>query len=369
MRVRPLLCLVLSVAAACDHSDPFSFGSRLGPASAGSDVLLTYNSNQDYWPAWTEDGSGILYAFVDASQHDPILFGHRCVGLMPAAGGTRFWQWCDNRANQGDSLSSIPAFALGADGRLIYLEATTATRAPFAASNTVLWLADSAFPYRRRALATLPVPVGDSAVSWLADLQWTGPTTFVALGQQMLLGGHCRTCSGIDTVFYGKMVVAGTIGANGATLVPIAGTAGATGYSFAESGASIVFTRRDSTNLMKVPASGGVPSAITVTPRTGVQLLGVSCRGTTCVAALGPVTLWQGLADVYPSINGGAFELRRVSLATGEATTILSRSSILASPLLSPAGDVVAQVGSMFGHLQTFAAAQVDLHRYQGLVP
>lgn len=36
---------------------------------------------------------------------------------------------------------------------------------------------------------------------------------------------------------------------------------------------------------------------------------------------------------------------------------------------LSPSGDVVAQLGSMFGHLQTFSSVQSDLHLYRGLVP
>lgn len=364
-----VFAVAVLLALGC-HSDPFAYGSKLGPAGTGPDVLLTYNSSPDYWPTLTEDGSGILYAFVDATRVGVVAISHRCVGLLPVAGGTRFWQWCDDRANEVDSLTSIPAFALGHDGRLIYFEATTALRSPFLAPNTVLWLADSAQPQRRRALATLPVVLGDSTVSWLADLQWTGSASFMALGQRMVLAGHDSTSPIIDSVFYGEMIVSGTTGASGAALTPIAGTAGATSYSLAENGASIVFTQRDSTSLMKVSVTGGVPTRITVTPRTGVQLLGVSCRMTTCVVALGPVTLWNGPANFYPRIGGGPFELRSVSLTTNQATTILSRTgSPLASPLITSSGDVVAQVGDIFGHLQTFWPSSSDLHLYQGLVP
>ena len=361
-----------TMLGACEHSVPFeSQPPAVGPFATGKDVLLTYNADQNYWPMWTEDQSGILYAFVDASQPDAILRSHRCVGLLPAEGGMRIWQWCDSRSTERDSLNSIPAFALGADGRLIYVEATTPIAFPFGVPNTTLWLADSATPFRRRQLLKFPVVVGDSVVSWLADLQWTGPTSFVAAGERAVLAGHCPNCSQVDTVFYGEMIVSGTIGANGATLTPIAGTSGATGYSLAENGALIVFTVRDSTSVRVVSSSGGVPLRVAVTPRTEVELLGVSCRGTTCVIALAPVTLWQGLTNTFPSINRGQSELRAVSLTTGTTTTILLSDRIIASPLLAASGDVVVQVGDMFGHLQTLTdppLPNTGLHLFKSLV-
>ena len=52
---------------ACTHSDSFITppAQTLGPISAGADVQLTFNVDQDYWPAWTQDGRGILYSFVN----------------------------------------------------------------------------------------------------------------------------------------------------------------------------------------------------------------------------------------------------------------------------------------------------------------
>ena len=150
------------------------------------------------------------------------------------------------------------------------------------------------------------------------------------------------------------------------------GTAGATGYSLAEGGASIVFTQIDDVNLMKVPAAGGVPTIIgPVTPRTGVQLLGVSCRRTTCVVALGPARL-SPLTGTRQLAGSGPFELRRVDLVTGAATTVLSRSQVLSSPLLLASGDVVAQVGAgngRFGSIGAPAGSFQTLHLYKALVP
>jgi hypothetical protein len=179
---------------ACSHSDPLTVQvDDVGPSGTGSDVQLTFNSDQDYWPSLTEDGTGIMYAFVDATQSDVARRGHRCIGVMPVAGGTRFWEWCDNHFVQPDTLRSYPAFALGSDGRLLYLEATVARAFPFADPRTTLWLADSATPFRRTAVLSLPLIVGDSVVSWLADIAWTGPGTFVALAQRFVPAEHCPT--------------------------------------------------------------------------------------------------------------------------------------------------------------------------------
>lgn len=85
--------------------------------------------------------------------------------------------------------------------------------------------------------------------------------------------------------------------------------------------------------------------------------------------ALGPITLWQA-TGTYGSIGSGAFELRSASLSSGQSTTLLSRSgTVLASPLITRSGDIVAQLGRMVGHLQTFNSSQSDLHLYTALVP
>src|SRR5579862_9420510 len=102
---------------ACTHSDAFiTPGQAVGPFTSGADVQLTLNPDQDYWPTWTADGRGILYSFVDPGS----TFLHRCMGLLPAAGGSRLWQWCDNRATQLDSSSSFTAYALSSSGALLY---------------------------------------------------------------------------------------------------------------------------------------------------------------------------------------------------------------------------------------------------------
>jgi hypothetical protein len=394
--------------AACAHSDAFvsPLNSPLGPFGTGADVQLTFNVDQDYWPAWTADGRGILYAFVDRAH--PL---HRCLGILPPGGGTDFWQLCDNRAIRDDSMSSYGAFAVDSAGRLLATEAVSSVdEGLIALPHTSLWLADTAHPYLRTTLLTFPVTAGTTVVTWLADLSWTGPTTFIALGQQFETVPHCVgfgtpvLCDGRDSLWAdsGGVVVTGTIAANRATLRVVAGTEGATAYSLAENGASVVFTLKHDLRLFKVSSSGGTPAPTphpaaldTLLRQTG-ELVGVSCKGVTCIVAKNGILVagyyWAyniHLEAIVPQYFAAQFfnpgqtmELHNISLSDGTDQLLRQDTAnvVVVTPKISPlSGDVVVQVGGGWGHLQTFATAStadlsaIDgnsvLRLYKALVP
>lgn len=394
-----LLAALLSLG--CTHSDPYVTPpiSTMPPFSTGSDVQLTYNVDQNYWPTWTQDGRGILYSFVDAESASPP--NHRCLGLLPAAGGTRIWELCDNRAIRGDSVSSYSAYALDSTGRLLLVEALSSTGFSSSIPNRVrLQLTDTAAPYVRTTLLALPVTVGNTSISWLSEIIWTGPNTFMALGQEFELPAHCAaglcgltadSAFGID----GGIVLAGALVAGHVSLQIVAGTDSATGYSLAENGASIVYTRRHDLRLFKVPISGGTPVPAPIV-RTGAdtanlisgELAGVSCKGSTCLVALDRIFVagsYFGVCGIPPmpcpiSILGGYLvqrptgELHRVSLASGTDEIIqFNGALVIATPQISPfSDDVVVQLGGVWGHLQTHATAgrgNGELHLLKGLVP
>ena len=408
--IRPATLLAL---LAC-HSDAFSYApATVGGVNAGPDVQLTFNTDQDYWPMWTQDGRGILYAFVDAEATKAPQ--HRCLGLLPPTGGTRIWELCDNRAVRRDSLSSYSAYALRADGKLLVAESTSPTG--FAESQHVtLWLADTASPYVRTTLLTLPVVLGTTTVTWLSDMAWTGPNAFVALAQQWGSVAHCisevdtllrppllvhRCGPRRDTLFAdtGGVVLTGTITGRQATLQAVLGTEHATSFSYAEGGASIVFTKRNDLRLFKVPSAGGVPMATTAVggpaprpPLPAGELLGVACRGTSCIVARCGVVIRgssdDDAGDAYyfdrpplgPLTRPGPMDLHRFSLIDGSQQILRSNAfnEVFATPQISPvSGDVVVQVRGGWGHLRTFATAGAGylfdldgnsvLHLYPGM--
>jgi hypothetical protein len=346
--------------------------STVGPSSDGPEVQLTYNSDQDYWPAWTQDGQGILYSFVSPGSS----VGHRCLGLLPARGGTRLWELCDNRAVRADSVSSYSAFALNSSGQLLVAEAVSGTRFNDLPLGVSLWLADTATPYARTTLLTMPVQVDTTVISWLSEITWTGPNSFLALGQRFTTAPRCLSpCfAPPDSVFViaDGVVIRGTIAGGHATIAAVAGTQGATAYSPAEGGAAIVFTLPHDLELHKVPIAGGAPVP---TPNPGAhdtlskqagELVGVSCRAESCITARDGIIVtanywqfvpnfgWQFTIALGSVLPGNNMELRRVSLLDGSDVVIRSGSAVFATPLVSPTSDdVVVAVGGAWGHLQT----------------
>jgi hypothetical protein len=385
--------------AACTHSDSYVTPpiATLGPFSTGPDVQLTFNVDQNYWPTWTQDGRGILYAFVDAESATPP--NHRCLGLLPAAGGSRLWQLCDNRAVRNDSLSSYSGYALDSAGRLLLAEATAPANSVADLPRITLWLADTATPYVRTKLLSLPQTVSGFTLTWLSEIRWTGANTFIALGQQSGTVPHCYMCDcnpcPRDSIFGdGGIVVTGTVVGGVATLQAIAGTDSATSFSLAENGASIVYTRHHDLRLFKVPITGGTPVPTPVqrtVPDTAAliagELVGLSCKGSTCIVASDDIFLTdpyvgpcgnpcEVFAIFHAPLGNSQMQLLSVSL-TGGATQVLQAgalsSMIFASPQISPVtGDLLFQRGGIWGHLQTYVTAgrgNGELHLLKGLVP
>src|ERR1019366_9399129 len=141
--------VALAALGGCGHSDAFVFSVPAAPPpAAAADIRLTYNADQDYWPTWKQDGRGILYSFVDPGA--AVL--HRCIGVLPAGGGQRLWQLCDDRATQTDSVSSFSGYALDSAGQLLYAEAVSGNTQLHALPATTLWLADTATPFARTPL-------------------------------------------------------------------------------------------------------------------------------------------------------------------------------------------------------------------------
>ena len=299
----------------CTHSDSYMVPlSTVGAVGNGTDVQLTFNPAQDYWPAWTQDGQGILYSFVD----NGTTVRHRCLGLLPAAGGSRSWQLCDNRATQVDSVNSFTGYALSSTGRLLYAEAVaSAAGTALTPATFTLWLADTAHPFQRAPALTFPVLVNGSPMGWLSEIAWTGDSTFTALAQDMTVTAEPRPQCPFteDSVFAASgAIVTGTVSGGHAILRYVTGTTGATGYSAAENGASYIFTRRDDLHLYRIPVAGGTAAPAALVTNTGpTQLVGLTCRGSTCLVAADAIALVGPPAVCARSTTGAERVARRLT--------------------------------------------------------
>ncbi len=343
MRLFPAFFLL---SAACGHSEPFGTaptGSG-GPFSTGTPIRLTYNSGTDSAASWTEDGKGLIYLYSPGGGN-----GDRCIGLIPPGGGTQGWQLCDSRTDRADSAKSFSAPALASNGRLIYLQAL-ARRGRVAPDQTLLWLADSATPFVRRAVISFPTNIGGRGISWLSDAQWVATDDFVARAGDFSVG---RDSGGapLDTTITAVSLVRGTITASGATLALIAGTEDAPFHALAEAGASVVLMR-DNTTVLRVATTGGTPTIVATLPAAGL-VTGIGCRGSECVVTL-------AVDRVLPA-TGLDTRFYRVRLATNTIQEVRVEAGLWAGPLIAPTGgDVV---------VQSSTGPTRDLYLFKGLLP
>lgn len=352
----------LGLLAGCSHSDPIAPADPegVGPFSAGSPARLTFSAADDRFANWTDDGEGIFYSFQVPNRPDR----DRCLGLLPAEGGTRLFELCEHRGAFADSTDFFASGALSTDGKLLYVQATSRRNAQLPGV-TRLYLSDTTSRAVRRVLITMPIALGTTSVDWLADMHWTGPDTFIGLAQQFTVvsvgAGAAR-----DTVFVSVGMVRGTVTAQGATLSLIAGTEGVVNYSLIEGGAALIIWT-GGLSLQRVPIGGGSPTVSVTLPPGDVginnrRIISHSCRNTTCF-----IVAFQ--VEFSPLGGNQQFILFQVDIASGTVRQYAGVNNPLPAPIqtawtavrLSPTADNAVLSFTTLGN--------ADLSLYKGFLP
>src|SRR5258705_859139 len=154
MKIARVAVPLLLAAFACDRPTPPEPGDYTpgGPFNTDSPRQLTFSPGPDLSPAWLPDGSGIIYQFVRLDQID----GDRCLGVLPAEGGTLRAEICNNTVAGADSTDAYGDPAVSAAGRLFFSRASAAWRlhnlAPALEDVAVTPVAAAATAPRPRAL-------------------------------------------------------------------------------------------------------------------------------------------------------------------------------------------------------------------------
>lgn len=230
------LALVLALTTACGHVNPAAPDDQriVGAFDSTPPLRLTLNPGQDQWPVWSTDGQSIWYSYedLDRSDHD------HCLGLIPAAGGTRSAGFCqDAPVAASDSLdvASSPAIR-GTRLAWVRVNSTIGGLIPDGGDIVVAPLSNLSaqqsvrhFPYHASS---------GSDYSFGVDLQWLDDTTLVYVGVQMTV----NTISD-DTVIAGQEVALIHLGATGATSSVVGGTAGASSVAVGPRNWEIYFTK------------------------------------------------------------------------------------------------------------------------------
>ncbi|HEX4601682.1 MAG TPA: hypothetical protein VH116_09860 [Gemmatimonadales bacterium] len=323
------LTLVLLLAA-CKHSQPFPLTDYGGhqPFAPGSPRRLTFNLGNDYAPGWLADGSSILYSVVrlDTPHFD------RCLGLLPATGGTLSRVMCDRAVGYGDSVTVFEESAAAADGRLAYVASRSSVGA-LAPTRMALVLGTLAIPAPADPLQTTPFPVPDGA--GIAQVRWLDAGTLVYLAERVDHPAKCRFCPP-DTVRTGLDVVRVALGGATPLAQVVPGTLNATSVTPGESADVVYYTVSGESRVHRRVLSSGADSVVHDFG-TGMA------RDVSFAAGRLAVVVGGNVSVTYDSTLGHAVQrdsggpLHVVDLASGR-DTILASVLPFRRPALSPSG-------------------------------
>lgn len=352
-RLRALAALLM--VAACGHSDPFPSGTvdDLGPITPGSPVRLTLSGGADRYPAWFRDGSRFLYSYQDTLLPDR----DRCLGLLPAAGGTRLSGKCMPGDYSHDTTDALLTSAASASGRVAWFEVEGprisagpvrgALRVGTAAAND-LGSSVQAFPYFS--------PTG-KLHTMAASPGWLGDTALVYVGAEIIYIVDCALCRR-DSVVTGREIMLLRLAGGTPTLEVVPGTGEATSVSPAPDGESIFYTVAGDTRVFRRDfGSGAVTTAHDFGP-AGIAR-DVSVADSTLVAIAGGQVSYYADPQYGPIQRDAGGDLYHVNLNSGTETG-LRIGLRLRAPALSPDGSRIAVE-------QHSAAADVspDLYLYE----
>lgn len=208
-RSRLVALLLLPLAGgwggACEHSRPAEPGAVEPPPPLGGPppVRLTFNSDSEWNPVFTRDGSGILYSFALPGRIDR----DRCLGLLPAAGGTLVGELCWRSGNDLDSVDVVVTAAESPSGRLAFVADRGSRHSAFPTARALL-VGRPHDPENAELALGFPTQGGGTIFVWYGarDLTWLDDSTLVFAAQRYGYSGG-GAGSQPDTLITGIEVV------------------------------------------------------------------------------------------------------------------------------------------------------------------
>ena len=346
--------VLATLIAGCNHAQPFQSPGppQQGPRTSVPPIRLTYNLDQDLAPTWKPDGSGVLYIYgeSDRSDHD------RCIGLLPARGGTRIASKCYPFDAAGDSTDVFEVVAAGPDGRIAWIEAHSAQGEPAPSGRE---LRVGTLPSADRGTVAMSFPFDSPSgqrLSVVTHLAWLG-ADLVFVGAEVAYSAACTSCP-VDTLVVGGEVDRVNLAASPPTLEVIPGTDSATSVWPTPDGAAIYYTVRGDSRVYRRDLVAGTITTIHDFTSAGI-VRDVAAGDSTLTAVVGgKVSVVDTLSIGPVQVDSGGF-LHHLDLRTSKDSVLDIPGFLIRHPVLSPDGaSIVAEVypdlGSQIADLWLF---------------
>lgn len=187
----------LLLLASCGHTDPFTAADTglREPFAATPPIRLTFAGGANLRPAFSEDGAVVTYSFVRGTPDRD-----RCLGTLPASGGTRTRTLCWTAQGQDTLADGLELGALAADGRLAFTRHTSRVNG-VVANDAALYLSRGGEAQDAERILDLMVFQPAAGIGWdyLLDLTWSGPEELTALATDVIVVNTCPPGACWDT--------------------------------------------------------------------------------------------------------------------------------------------------------------------------
>jgi len=345
MRLARLALVLLLVVFACDHPtppEPVDYSPN-GPFSNTIPRQLTFSTGPNLSPAWLPDGSGIIYVFERVDQPD----GDRCLGILPAAGGTLRAEICNTSVAGADSTDAYGAPAVSTGGRLFFSRATALTRLQNAApSYQDVAVAPFASPAAAQPVRTVPYTVNGHQHYGVTQVRWLGDTAVVYVAQNVAYLTGCFGCN-IDTLQTGIELARMDLKGAPGTVTTVPGTDSASSVALG-AGDTIYYTLANDSRVLRRTLGTGDTATVWDFAAAGIAR-DVQIRGVKLYAVVGGKVSYYHDPSLGPVQLDQGGVVHAVNLVFSSDAALPAAGRLYRHLALSPDGQRIVAEGYAFG--------------------
>ena len=336
-RMAALSSLLVSLTAACGHSDAFTTpDSRSdGPFADATPIRLTYATTADLDPAWIPGGAALAYSYQRPESRE----GDWCVGFLPVGGGAIAREVCARGLLEADSVTTLEMVAIAPAGDLAYVRSS---RPAFSGQGgeRALVAATVENPLATQVLRTLPFTGTGGMYVAIGRPAWIGPGQLAFPGFVQAVVEPCPGCDPSLITYPRNLFRLAT--ANPGVVEVIPGTDFATSVSAGESPDVIYYTIANDSRIHRRVLSTGATETAYDFGAEGIAR-DVHYSNGRIAAIVG------GVVSVIPAVEGplqsnGPGKLFIIDAGTGVSMPDPRDNFMYMSPALSESGEGLAAV-------------------------
>ncbi|MGE0354697.1 MAG: hypothetical protein AB7Q69_15880, partial [Gemmatimonadales bacterium] len=279
------------------------------------------------------------YTFEDLGRPDR----DRCIGVLPAAGGTISRTICVRTPGTEDSTDALAQAAPGPNGQLLLLRASSGVNqiSPVTAGLVLATMTD---PLQGLQVQHYPfLTPGGHQAGGIGEVQWLDATHALFLAQAVNYPAVCPGCRQRDTLAVGVEVLYADLSGPAPVIANVPNTDEVSSIAAGTTGDDFYYTINGDTRVYRRVLSTGATSIVHDFGAQGIAR-DVSLRGNRMLAVVGGVITYSVDPTLGPVQRDSGGIVVDVDLTNGSSSPIAVPNVFFRNPALAPDGrHAVAQ--------------------------